>query len=126
MRARWCESRREKGKGKAMSTNITTVSPSTASALASSRKVWVGIVTLCAIAGAITLRIFDKIPSDAIVPTIYAISGVGLTLIGGIAYEDAAEKGAPNVTNNVTTLTPPPPADSKAEIAPVSIDTSVA
>lgn len=67
---------------------------STLSALLGSRKFWVGTLTIAATVGAVVLRVVDKIPADALVPTIAAITATGLTVIGSIAWEDAAAKGA--------------------------------
>ena len=63
-------------------------------ALLSSRKFWVGLLTIAATVGAVVLRVTDKIPSDALVPTIVAITATGLGVIGSIAWEDAALKGS--------------------------------
>ena len=46
------------------------------------------IFSIVCIVGAIVLRVFDKIPADALIPTILALSGVGATLIAAIAWED--------------------------------------
>jgi hypothetical protein len=72
----------------------------TFSALLSSRKFWVGTLTVIATLGAVLLRSLDKIPADALLPTIGAVTTLGLGVIGSIAWEDAALK---------TALPPPPP-----------------
>jgi phosphate/sulfate permease len=61
-------------------------------ALLGSRKFYVGMMALLATAGAITLRVFDKIPADTLTATILSINGVGVALIGAIAWEDTAKQ----------------------------------
>lgn len=63
-------------------------------ALLSSRKTWVGLLTVASVVGAVVLRALDKLPAEALVPTIGAISSVGLGIIGSIAWEDSAAKGS--------------------------------
>jgi hypothetical protein len=62
--------------------------------LFSSRKFWIGTLTIAATLGAVFLRATGKLPADALVPTIGAITSVGLSVIGSIAWEDSASKGA--------------------------------
>jgi len=63
-------------------------------ALLSSRKFWVGTVSVAAIAAAVTLVSLGKLPESALLPTISAITTMGLSVIGSIAWEDAAAKRA--------------------------------
>lgn len=60
--------------------------------LLASRKFWVGTLTVVAVAAATTLRALNLIPSDALIPTITAITATGLGFIGATAAEDAAKK----------------------------------
>ncbi len=107
-----------------------TSTTSTASALFSSRKVWVSIITVLSVIGAVVLRATDKIPADALIPMIGSLSAAGIALIGSIAYEDAAQKGASIVTNYVSTPSPPPAtpptASSDAKDVPKAKDDVVA
>lgn len=62
------------------------------SALFSSRKFWVGTITVAAVIGAVVLRALDKVPADALVPTITAMTAAALGVIGSIAWEDTSKK----------------------------------
>ena len=64
------------------------------SLLLASRKFWMGLLTIVAVVSSVVLRALDKIPADALLPTISAITAVGLGIIGSIAWEDAASKRA--------------------------------
>jgi hypothetical protein len=64
------------------------------SALLSSRKFWTGTITVAAVIGAVALRATGKIPADALVPTIVAITATALGVIGGIAWEDGKRNEA--------------------------------
>lgn len=78
-------------------------------ALLSSRKTWVGLLTVFSVVGAVVLRALDKLPADALVPTIGAISSIGLGIIGSIAWEDVNRaKPAEAPTQNVTVNQPQP------------------
>jgi len=66
----------------------------TLTALLTSRKFWIGTMSVAATLGAVLLRALNKIPADALVPTMAAITATGLGVIGSIAWEDAASKGA--------------------------------
>lgn len=70
------------------------------SLLFGSRKFWLGLLTLASLAAAVVLRVTDKIPADALVPTITALTAVGISSVLSIAWEDAAEKG--NVARALT------------------------
>jgi len=60
--------------------------------LLQSRKFWVGTITVLAVFASVYLRAAGKIPADALIPTIAAITSTALGLIGGIAWEDVANK----------------------------------
>lgn len=90
------------------------------SVLFSSRKFWVGTISVLAIVLAVLLRTLDKIPADALIPTISSITTLGLGVIGSIAWEDNHKPSppAPNpnlaplietITHTLHTLKPPPP-----------------
>ena len=64
------------------------------SQLFASRKFWVGFLTVVSVVGAVVLRVTDKIPAEALVPTISSVTAVGLGIIGSIAWEDVAKSGA--------------------------------
>lgn len=64
------------------------------SLLFASRKFWIGTLSITATLGAVFLRAIDKLPADALLPTIAAITTTGLGVIGSIAWEDSAAKGA--------------------------------
>ena len=66
----------------------------TMKALASSRKFWVGTITVLAIAGAVLLVALGKLDAAQLTATIAGITAVGITVIGSIAWEDTAEKKA--------------------------------
>ncbi len=78
----------------------------TLSNLLSSRKFWVGAISLAAVFGAVLLRSMKLIDSEALVPTISAITATGLGYIGSTAYEDAAKNAKPtgDNTTNVTNV----------------------
>ena len=63
-------------------------------ALLSSRKFFVGTITVLAVISAVVLRALDKIPADALVPTIVSLTAVALGVIGTIAWEDTASAQA--------------------------------
>ncbi len=75
----------------------------TLTALLSSRKFWVGTLSLAGVAAAVTLRALGLIPADALVPTIVAVTTTALGFIGATAYEDAAEKSIEQIANKITT-----------------------
>ncbi len=61
-------------------------------ALAASRKFLSGVLALAAVFSAVLLRALDKIPADALVPTIASITAVAFGFISAVAKEDAAVK----------------------------------
>jgi hypothetical protein len=77
----------------------------TLSLLLSSRKVWSGIISILAVAGAVLLRVLDKIPADALTPTILAIMTAGTSVILSTAWEDVAKHAAGSHKGNL--LKPP-------------------
>lgn len=69
--------------------------------LLQSRKFWIGIITLLAISGAITLVAIGKLDQAALVSTITAITGLGIATIGSIAWEDTTKAKANGSTNQI-------------------------
>jgi hypothetical protein len=67
--------------------------------LLQSRKMWVGLLALLSIAGTLLLVTIGKIPAEAMVPTIAAVSGIGLSIIGSIAWEDTVRARSNASTN---------------------------
>jgi hypothetical protein len=61
-------------------------------ALFASRKFWIGTLSVVSVIGAVVLVAMGKVDKDHLVPTITAISAIGVTLIGSIAWEDSAQK----------------------------------
>jgi hypothetical protein len=59
-----------------------------------SSKFLVGTLTVSAIVAAVVLRVFDKIPGDALLPTIAGITATGYAFIRATGDEDAALKSA--------------------------------
>lgn len=59
--------------------------------LLNSRKFWVGTITVAAVFGSVYLRATGKIPPDALIPTISAITAAALGVIGSIAWENVAK-----------------------------------
>ncbi len=59
--------------------------------LASSRKIWVGGLTVVTIAGGILLVALGKLESSMLLPITTALTALGVTTIGSIAWEDAAQ-----------------------------------
>ncbi len=57
--------------------------------LFTSRKFWVGTISVTAVFAAVLLRSLNLIPADALIPTITAITATGLGFIGATAHEDA-------------------------------------
>lgn len=80
--------------------------------LLSSRKFWVGTITVAAVLGAVFLRSTGKIPADALIPTVTSLTAVAMSVIGSIAWEDAATSAS---TGSAET---PPPPDAPREAAP--------
>lgn len=64
----------------------------TLKALFASRKFVSGVLALAAVFSAVLLRALDKIPADALVPTIASITTVAFGFISAVAKEDAAVK----------------------------------
>lgn len=64
------------------------------SSLLKSRKFWLGAVSLAAVGAASTLRALDKLPAEALLPTILSITGIGMTTILGHSITDAAARRA--------------------------------
>lgn len=68
--------------------------------LLNSRKFYVGAFSMLGIAAATLLRALDKIPADALLPTIVGIAGLGTAFIAATGLEDAAKNlvlpGAPD------------------------------
>lgn len=60
--------------------------------LLQSRKFYIGMLTIVAVAAATFLRAKGWIPPDALLPTIAGICVTGCTTIGSIAWEDSATK----------------------------------
>ena len=60
--------------------------------LLASRKFWMAVTSMIAMTGVVVLRALDKIPTDAMVPMLGAITATGLGVITSIAWEDAAGK----------------------------------
>lgn len=85
--------------------------------LLASRKFWVGSLSLAATFGVVLLRALDKIPADAMIPTMAAITATGLGVVSSIAWEDsskskvaaaeASKPTAPTQTVNVSSYPPP-------------------
>lgn len=61
-------------------------------ALFKSRKFYVGAFSVLGIFAASVLRALDKIPPEALLPTITGIAGLGATFIAATAAEDSAAK----------------------------------
>lgn len=59
--------------------------------LLNSRKFYVGAFSVLGIAAATLLRALDKIPADALLPTIVGIAGLGTAFIAATGLEDAAK-----------------------------------
>lgn len=78
-------------------------------ALTSSRKFWLGTITVAAIVGAVVMRVTGKIESSDLGPTIAGISSVAMMVIGSIAWEDTAAKRV-----EAAKATPTPPAVENA------------
>lgn len=87
--------------------------------LLASRKIWVGTMTVIAIAAATTLVALGKLPASELTTTIAGLTAVGLGVIGSIAWEDVnkskvqvaeATKPAPATTQTVNVSSVPPPA----------------
>ncbi len=88
----------------------------TLAALLSSRKFWVGTISMAAVFAAVFLRSLQLIPADALIPTIVAITTTGLGFVGATSWEDVATKNAnapvspaPAQTTNVTNVSQPQP-----------------
>lgn len=83
--------------------------------LLSSRKFWTGTISMAAVFAAVFLRSMNLIPSEALIPTIVAITSTGLGFIATTAWEDVADKRANTpqqlpqspVTTNVTNVSKP-------------------
>lgn len=91
--------------------------------LFASRKFWVGFLTIVSVIAVVVLRVTDKIPGDALVPTLSAVTALGLGVIGSIAWEDVAEKragGAPE--SPAPPSAPTPPSVVAADVIVVSTD----
>jgi hypothetical protein len=58
--------------------------------LLSSRKFWVGFLTISAVFAAVFLRSMNMITAEALVPTIIAITSTGLGFIGSVAWESVS------------------------------------
>jgi len=72
---------------------------STWALLLNSRKFWVGGVTILAIAGTIALVALGKLSEASLVPTMTAITGLGIAIIGSIAWEDTTKAKATGTAN---------------------------
>lgn len=105
----------------------------TLSLLLTSRKFWIGTISVLGVACAVLLRVLDKIPVDALTPTILAIAATGVSVVTGVAWEDsakhaagkhhasskpAATKETPAAKNDEKTPAPPP---SNAAPAPEEV-----
>jgi hypothetical protein len=66
-------------------------------ALLSSRKFYVGTLTIIAVIAAVVMVVLGKIPPEHLTVTIGAITATGITVIGSIAWEDGAAKNAAGV-----------------------------
>lgn len=53
----------------------------TLSLLLTSRKFWIGTISVLGVACAVLLRVLDKIPVDALTPTILAIAATGVSVV---------------------------------------------
>lgn len=75
-------------------------------ALFNSRKFWTGTITILGIAVALVLRAKGLVDKDEFVPTILAVTGVGVSVIAGISWEDGkakeAKPAAVDVTQNIS------------------------
>ena len=83
-----------------------------------SRKFWTATLTVLAVLGAVVLRALDKIPADALLPTIGALTSTGLGLVGAIAWEDAAAKSA----GSLRPKTAKEPAAAAMDTPPIVVD----
>lgn len=88
--------------------------------LLASRKFWVGSLSLAATFSVVLLRALDKIPADAMIPTMAAITATGLGVVSSIAWEDSSRnkvlaasetkpQSAPSQTVNVNAVSPADP-----------------
>ena len=76
-------------------------------ALLSSRKWWTGFLTISAIATATFLVHAKMLETAQLVPTIGAITAIGISVIGSIAWEDSsAKKSAANTTISASATVP--------------------
>ncbi len=85
------------------------------SALFSSRKFWVGTLSVVCTIGAVTLRAMGLIPADALVPTIIALTTTSVGFMVSTAWEDSAQKKAdaavlapPNAPQQTVNVNPTP------------------
>lgn len=67
-----------------------------------SRKFYVGMLTILAVIASVALVMFGKVDISALVPTISAITTVGIASIGAIAWEDTTKAKA-NAQINAST-----------------------
>jgi hypothetical protein len=83
--------------------------------LLASRKFWIGMLSVVCVIAAVTLRALDKIPADALVPTIASLTAIAGGFMLSTAWEDVATKSvqaaastrpspAPTQTVNVATM----------------------
>jgi hypothetical protein len=63
----------------------------TLKALATSRKAWVGTMTVMAIACSTVLVAMGKVEASQLTAMIAGITATGMTVIGAIAWEDTAK-----------------------------------
>jgi hypothetical protein len=92
--------------------------------LLASRKFWVGLISVVCVIAAVTLRALDKIPADALVPTIASLTAIAGGFMLSTAWEDVATKSvqaaastrpspAPTQTVNVATTMPATPVSNE-------------
>lgn len=96
-----------------MSETVTSGVKGTWQALLSSRKFWVGTITVAAVLGAVALRATGKIPADALVATVTSLTTVAMSVIGSIAWEDASASAAVAPVTTPLPLASPPPSDAQ-------------
>lgn len=76
--------------------------------LFSSRKFLTSAIAMCSVLGVVYLRATGKIPADAMIPTITAMTTAALGLIGATAYEDGQKIKQGQIPVNPRTIPPPP------------------
>ena len=85
--------------------------------LLSSRKFWIGSITVFAIAAASALVALGKLSHDQLTPTIAGITSVGIAAIGSIAWEDTT-KAKSDSPETPAAIVPPSEEITKTEKLP--------